>query len=82
MLEYLGIVAALLTLVAALTILRRHAVERSAPVRPVPVVSRLLDVLRDPPREPRGPAARRPSPRRPRPPRAVIDVPRWLVDPF
>lgn len=78
--EYLGLVSCVALVIGGLLVLRQHTVGRHAPVRPIPVLERLLDVLRDEPPRVRPPTVRpRPRPRRPTRPRATVEVPDWLV---
>jgi hypothetical protein len=79
-LEYLGLVGCVAIVIGGLLVLREHTVGRRAPVRPVPVLERLLDVLRDEPPRVRTTRVRpRPAPRRPARPRPTVEVPDWLV---
>ena len=79
-LEYLGLVGCVVLVIGGLLVLREHTVGRHAPVRPIPVLERLLDVLRDEPPRVRTTRVRtRPKPRPPARPRPTVEVPDWLV---
>lgn len=81
--EYVGIVIVVVLVFLALVAVRSATLGRRAPVRPLPVVLRLIQAPLDPitrPAAPRRPGASRPRrPPRPRPGAPTVLLPPWAA---